>query len=566
MRRRHLWSAAIAALMTATVTACAGGGSGGTAASGSGKYGGTLHVLMNGTMTTSTDTLEPASSAAQESVDMLPLIYSPLTVYVPGTNPTQIAGDLATNGGEPSDGARTWTFHIRHGVTYSDGTQVTSYDVKYGVERSFASIFNGGTIGQSIGLAGAKNYKGPYADKNGLASIATPDASTIVFHLAAPNYAFDYTAVGPEFAGVPQAKDTGAKYAQDPVTSGPYLIKSFQGGRQLILVRNPKWNRSLVPTIKAYPDEIDYTLGLDPSVIDQRLIADNGNDQAAIQTDSTVQASDVAQVLNNPRVRSRESSIVLGANEYMLFMDVNKAPFTNKLVREAMQYAVNKQAFQTATGGPVAGGPIANQLIGAGILGYQASYDPYPAPPTGDPAKAKALLAQAGYKNGVPIQLEMPSGTAQLSNQATAIESALNTAGFKVNLKTATQDTFYTDVFTPKTVPQVEVILLGGGFNDAGQILNIYDSSLMTPSGPNYDMPQLKDPALDSLIHRAQTEPSAAAAAPLWDQVNADVMNTASVVPIINEGKIYLHGSKVNGEIVSDVYGAPSLFDISVQG
>lgn len=565
MKMKNLWTATAAALVAVTAAACGSAANGGTTPGG-GKYGGTLDVLMNGTMTTSTDTLEPATSQAQESVDMLPLIYSPLAVYVPGTHPTKIAGDLATDGGEPSDGARTWTFHLRHGITYSDGTQVTSYDVKYGVERSFAAMFGGGAVGQALNLAGGKAYKGPYEDKKGLSSIVTTDPYTIVFHLAAPNYAFSYDAVSPEFSGVPQAKDTGLKYGQHPVTSGPYEIKSFQAGRQLLLVRNPKWNRNLVPAIKAYPDEIDYTLGLDPSVIDQRLIADNGNDQYAIQTDSQVQASDVAEVLNNPRVKTRESAITLGANEYMLFMDVNKVPFTNKLVREAMQYAVNKQAFQTASGGPLAGGPIANQLIGPGILGYHASYDPYPAPPTGDPAKAKALLAQAGYPHGVAIQLEMPNGTAQLNNQATAITSALTASGFKVNLKSVSKTAFDNDVLTPKTVPEVEVILLGGGYNDAGQVLYTYDSSLMTPSGPNYDMPQLKDPALNALIHRAQAAPSAAAAAPLWDQVNTDVMNTASVVPIINESKIYLHGSKVSGEIVSDVYGAPSLLDISVAG
>jgi peptide/nickel transport system substrate-binding protein len=561
--RRYLAAAGAAGLM---LLAACGGNSSGSSASGGGKYGGTLYVLMNGTMTTSTDNLEPATSNAQESQDLMPLIMSPLTVYVPGSNPTQIAGDLATNAGEPSDGARVWTFHIRKGITYSDGTQVTSYDVKYAVERSFASTLAGGVGGALLNLVGSKNYKGPYVDKGGLASIQTPDPYTIIFHLAAPNYDFNYTTTYPLFSGVPQSKDTGTRYGQNPVTSGPYNIQSFQGGRQLILVRNPRWKLNLVPTIKAYPDEIDYELGLDPSVIDQRLITDQGNDQAAIDTDSTIQASDVAEVLNNPQVKPREALVTLGANEWMLFMNVTKAPFNNKLVREAMQYAVNKQSFQTATGGPIAGGPIARQLIGAGILGYDSSYDPYPAPATGDPAKARQLLAQAGFPHGVPVQLQMGSGTPQENNQATAIESALNAAGFKVNLQMINTDSFYQQITMPKTVPQAEVSLWGGAWNDAGQVLSMYDGSVMTPSGPNYDEPQLNDPAINNLIHRAEAAPSAQAAAPMWNQVNHMIMSNGSVVPIINEGKIYLHGSKVTGDIVSDVYGAPTLFDISVAG
>lgn len=565
--RARIAAAVAVAAVTLTAAACGSSSSGGSAASGKGKYGGTLYVLMNGTMSTANDSLEPASSNAQESVDMLPLIYSPLTIYVPGTNPTQIAGDLATNGGVASDGARVWTFHIRQGIDYAGTSQqVTSYDVKYGVERSFSSIFAGGACGTNLNLVGGSAYKGPYEDKAGLSSIQTPNASTIVFNLAAPNYDFNYQTTYPCFSGVPQSKDTGAKYGNDPVTSGPYTIGSFQPGKQLTLVRNPKWNLSLVPAIKAYPDKIVYEMGLDPSVIDQRLITDQGTDTDAIDTDSTVQASDVAEVLNNPRVSSRDATITLGANEWMLIMDVKKAPFTNQLVREAMQYAVDKQSFQTATGGPIAGGPIADNLLGPGILGYDASYDPYPAGPTGDPAKAKALLKQAGYPNGVAVQLEMPSGSAQDDNQATAIEDGLDAAGFKVTLDMVPADSFYTNITYPKSVPQVEVSLWGGDWNDGGQALSMWDGSDLTASGPNYDVSYLNEPAINSLFAKGFAEPSAAAAAPIWQQVNEMIMKSAAVVPLINEGKIYLHGSDVSGEIISDVYGAPTLFDISVNG
>lgn len=552
---------AVAAAAALALAAC-GSSSTGSSGSSTGLYGGTLHVLMHGTMTTTGDTLEPANSWSQESVDMLPLIYSPLTIYVPGSNPTQIVGDLATTGGVSSDGARVWTYHIRHGVDYSSGTQVTSYDVKYAVERSYAPQFAGGSCGPNLNLIGQASYKGPYADKSGLASIETPNASTISFHLAAPNYDFNYLTTSPCFSGVPQAKDTITKYGNNPVTSGPYEIQSFQGGKSLVLTRNPHWKRGLVPTINAYPDEIDYSLGLDPSVIDQRLITDQSSDQDAIATDSAVQASDVAQVLNNPQVKSRSSDITLGANEYMLFMNDTKAPFNNPLVRQAMQYAVNKQSFQTATGGPIAGGPIAQSLLGPGILGYSASYKPYPAPATGDPAKAKALLAQAGYQNQ-PITLTMPSGSSQNTNQATALKDALSAAGFNVKLQMVDSQAYNTEVFSEKSAPALFMMLLGGNWNDAGQVLGMYDSTMITPS-VDYDLPQIKDPALDKLIHQGQQAASATAAAPIWAKVNEALMKNASVVPIMNESKIYLHGSGVQGDVISNVYGAPTLFDISV--
>lgn len=560
MQRKSL-AVGVAGTVAALALGGCGAGSSGDTSDASAGYGGTLHVLMTGTMTSTNDTLEPANSAAQESVDMLPLIMSPLTIYVPGTNPTKIAGDLATSGGESSDGARVWTFHIRHGVKYSDGTQVSSYDVKYAVERSFAPELPGGCA-TTWNLANAENYKGPFSGKE-LSSIETPDAWTISFHLSKPNYYFNYYTTSPCTSGVPKAKDTRTKYGQNPVTSGPYKIKSFQGGKSLVLERDPQWKKGLVPAIKAYPDEIDYTLGLDPSVIDQRLVQDQGEDQAAINTDSFVQASDVAQVLNNPKVKDRSSTITLGANEYMLYMDVQKKPFDNPLVRQAMQYAVNKKAFQTATGGPIAGGPIAHSLIGPGIRGYEPDYNPYPAPDSGDPAKAKQLLAKAGY-HGEPVQLMMESGTPQRTNEATALKDSLTKAGFNVKLQMVDAQAFFNKVTTPKTMPAAFEILLGGNFNDASQVLGIYDGSLNTKTGPNYDFTYVNDPKINKLIQKGNVQSSPEAAAKIWSQVNRLLMENAAIVPIINESKIYLHGSKVHGEIISNVYGAPSLFNISV--
>ena len=79
-------------------------------------------------------------------------------------------------------------------------------------------------------------------------------------------------------------------------------------------------------------------------------------------------------------------------------------------------------------------------------------------------------------------------------------------------------------------------------------------------------MSNLNEPAINSLFAKGSAEPSAQAAAPVWEQVNEAIMKSASVVPLISEGKVYLHGSGVTGDIISDVYGAPTPFDISVQG
>ena len=560
-RIRRTGAAIAAGALALGLAGCHGDGSS-SAASGVPKAGGTLDVLMSGTELSS---LDPATSNSQASQDISPLIISPLTLEVPDSSPAKIVGDLATDAGEPSDGARVWTFHIRPGMTYSNGQQITSYDVKYSVERTFAADLQGGPGYAQQFLADDAAYQGPYVDKSGLSSITTPDSSTIVFHLNQPLYDFNFVTTTPAFSGVQQAADTGVKYGSGPMTSGPYEIASYQPGSQLVLKRNPHWTQGEVPAIKAYPNEIDFELGLDGSVIDQRLIADQGADKDAIDLDTTVQASDVANVLVNPQVKPRSITGALGGNEWMLVMNAKTAPFDNLLVRQAMEYAVDKQTFQTAAGGPLAGGPIAVNLEGPGVLGY-TPFDLYPGGATGDPAKAKQLLTQAGYPNGFSTTLEIANSNQESQNEGLVMQAALHPGRRPGEHQGTDPSTFYTEIGQPSQVPPLEISGWGANWSDPSQILGIYQGSLMTATGPNQDASQLEDPALDAMIKQADASPSQAAAVPLWSAINQKIMQEAPVVPLINFSDIYLHGSNVVGDNFDANFGTPNLLAISVSG
>ena len=300
-------------------------------------------------------------------------------------------------------------------------------------------------------------------------------------------------------------------------------------------------------------------------MIDQRLIADRGADQDAIDLDTTVQASDVANVLANPQNRTRDVTGVLGQNEWMLVMNTKSGPFKNLLVRQALEYAVDKQTFQTAAGGPVAGGPTASNLEGPNVLGY-TPFDPYPGGPTGDPAKAKQLLAQAGYPNGFSTTMEFSNSTPEAVNEGLVMQSALARVGVKLTLDPLSSSTFYANIGNPKQVPPLEISAWGANWSDPSQILGVYQGSLMTANGPNQDASQLEDPALDKLIKQADAAPSQAAAVPLWSAINQKVMADAPVVPLINFSDIYLHGSKVVGDNFDPSFGTPNLFNISIAG
>ena len=94
-------------------------------------------------------------------------------------------------------------------------------------------------------------------------AIETPDDKTIVFHLKEPFAGFDYLAQLPQTAPVPQAKDTGAKYKNHVISSGPYMFEgNFNPTSGFTLVRNPNWDAESDPNRKALPDEMTVKLNM----------------------------------------------------------------------------------------------------------------------------------------------------------------------------------------------------------------------------------------------------------------------------------------------------------------
>jgi peptide/nickel transport system substrate-binding protein len=265
-KTRTVTMTAIAITVALGATAC-GGGSGGSPST----------VTKGGTLTyyapSDFDHLDPQRTYTTQGQNIGREIYRSLTGWTqsasaPNAKPT-LVGDLATNTGVSSNGAKTWTFTIRPGVKWQDGSTVTSYDVKYGVERSFDPDLSGGPTYAQQWLANDKGYKGP--TKSGdLASIQTPNASTIVFQLNQPVSDFNEATAMETFSAVPKAHDTGATYDTHVWSDGPYELKSYVQNKELILVKNPEWSQATDPLRNQNVDEIDVKMGMDQAAIDQR--------------------------------------------------------------------------------------------------------------------------------------------------------------------------------------------------------------------------------------------------------------------------------------------------------
>ena len=146
------------------------------------------------------------------------------------------------------------------------------------MERTFAqdTISDGPQYAVQY-LVNNDNYQGPYVGNNnngnGLTSIETPDARTIIFHLKQPVADFSSTVAFPAFGPVEASRDTKDAYDNHPVSSGPYKIETYERGNLITLVRNPNWDRRTDPNRPALPDKIVNYLNIDVNTLIQRMVA-----------------------------------------------------------------------------------------------------------------------------------------------------------------------------------------------------------------------------------------------------------------------------------------------------
>jgi peptide/nickel transport system substrate-binding protein len=525
--------------------------------------GGTLAVLNQGGITH----LDPARLYTSGGGNIPSLLFRTLTTRnrQPGEAGAKPAPDLATDLGTPSDGARTWTYHLRDDVFFEDGSPITAADVKYGIERSFAPELPGGAPYLRDWLKDAASYQGPYKQPAGLTAIETPDEKTLVFKLSKPEGDFPFLATATQFAPVPKIKDKGAGYEAHPVSSGPYMVESYAPKKSLVLVRNPHWSTRSDQLRYACPDRIEVTAGLDAAVINQRLVSSAGPDANAVTTDAVVGPEQLAQLGNGGPLDQRVAKGEFPATYYLAF-DLKKKPFDDERVRQALSYAVNRTSVVNALGGSTVAGASTTFLPPQKALGYQP-YDYFPAGATGDPAKAKELLAAAGVTN-LTIELAHQNDDAegQGPKVAAAVQDALKQAGVTVKLNSIDSATYRDVTGKPSTQPGLSLQYWGADWPSGGPFLiPIFDGRQIITAGGNFNLAQYDDPAVNKEIDAINVLTDPAAAAQRWGALDAKLGRLALVVPLAHEKDVFLYGKNVKNAVPDGWRGSYDLARLSVK-
>ncbi|MFE0402248.1 ABC transporter substrate-binding protein [Streptomyces nigra] len=482
------------------------------------------------------DSFDPGNTYYAYMYNLSRLYARPLMTFKPGAGEAgnELVPDLASAPGEPSDGGKTWTYKLRPGLKYEDGTPITSKDVKYAVERSnFArDVLSLGPSYFQQFLEGGDKYKGPYKDKSdkGISSIQTPDDTTIVFKLNRAFQEFDYLVATPQTAPVPKAKDTGVDYVKKIVSSGSYKFQSYQEGKEAVLVRNENWDAKSDPLRKQYPEKIVVKLKVNAETIDQDVMSGKAIDLGG----TGVQAATQAKVVNSSDQKANTDNTYGGRLVYMA-INTKLAPFDKVECRKAVEFAVNKVSVQTALGGPIRG-DIASTVLPPDIPGYQKS-DLYATPGNkGDVAKAKDQLKACG-KTSIDTNISARSDRPAEIDAATAIIDSLKKVGINASLKQFPSGKYFTDAagvpqFNKKQNIGLHMMQWGADWPSGyGFLQQILHSDAIGESG-NTNLSQLDNKDVDSLLEKAIASQDQGERDGLYAQIDKKAMEEAALVPL----------------------------------
>jgi len=398
MLRAHRLSTSLSLGLVAIAVAAAGcssssSGSGGSSGGSTSAAGSNTLVIANAVRV---DTLDPEANSVNESIWMDQNLYSRL--LQPNATGTALLPDLASSWTVAPNGL-TYTFHLRTDAKFCNGQAVTASDVVYSVDRS--RKFSGGW---GFLLTAVK-------------TITAPNSHTVVFTLSQKHAPLLADLAMYAYSVVPQKEvsSEGSKFFQHPIGSGPFCVTAYHPDSEVDLKANPYYYGTK-PKIKEVkylivPDDNTRVLMLESKKAD---VIENPPGNLTTQIDNT-------QGLHVDLFPSTRVDFIQ--------LDEHFAPFKKQLVREAINYAINRQAIvKLAYQG--------DAIPGASFMRYKMEYydsaiKPYPY----DPAKAKKLLAEAGYPHGFSAFMITVSGDVAGQAEAVVVKSELAQVGINLSIQ-----------------------------------------------------------------------------------------------------------------------------------
>ena len=524
------------------------------------KEGGTVRVIS----TAGLNTMDPTEAYYQNTSSILTsLITRAWTQYAydEEANSMVLVPDLATDLGRPNDDFTEWTFTLKEGITYEDGTPVEPEDFVFSAARSFdREAFPEGPAFSNDYFLGGDTYKGPYTG-DGLKGFnaVTVDGMDVTYKMATPfpdmNYWGSFAAMGPIPEG---AQSDPEKYRLKPLATGPYKFDSYVPEKSLTLVRNEEWDADSDPARTAYPDSYEFDLQVDQTQLNQIMLEDSAADQATLTYDDVLDTSYDRLVADDRASVGSFPLTMFWAPDYTQITDIN--------VRKALAFAYPYEDTYLAAGDIVGVTAVPGaQLLPPGTAGRK-DFNPLPdhEPGSTDVEAAKALLEEAdavGYEISFLYSKDVPTSVASKD----AIVASLKKAGFTPKPLATTS----ADFSTLRANPDTKINVRSGGWIADWPSGGSWFPPLLKSTdveagvlGANYS--KFNEPAIDAEMKRIQTLPVDEQAA-AWGELDDTIMTDYFPIFVTSYGGVaQAHGSAIEGHFIDNTIGMPTWKNIWV--
>ena len=476
-------------------------------------------------------TLDPAIGYDWQNWSMINALFSRLVDYKPGT--TELGPALADSY-DVSDDGKIYTFKLHPGVKFTNGREVTAADVKWSIERAVNPKTQGPGAGFFHSIVGADKMTAGTADT--MDGITAVDDHTVKFTLSQPDATFlnvlalNFASVVPKEA----VEAANGDFGKHPVGSGAFTLKEWTIGQRLVFQKNPDYFVKDRPHVDSFTVEV----GQEPLVALLRL--QKG------EVDIAGDGIPPAKYLEMKKSAEFEGMIVDRQQLETSYVTLNTQvkPFDNAKVRQAVNMAINKDRIVRIINGRAT---PASQVLPPLMPGYDQSYKGY----AYDPEKAKALLAEAGLKDGFSTQI-YTSNTDPQPRITQAIQQDLAAIGVKAEIKAVANPNVIAAGGTQGQAPMVWSGGLGwiADFPDPSDFYGpILGCGSAVAGGWNWSWYCNKD--IDARGQAADAMPVPAKAEErnkAWAQIFTDIQtNDAPWIPVFNERRVVAKSKRMGG-------------------
>ena len=510
------------------LSGCGGSGHGGTTTTAvkSATAGKTFALLkiVQGTP----DYLDPGLSYLLASWQVFQDVYLGLVVKAhvscQTSNCTQILPGLATTTGTVTDGGKTYTFTLRKGLKYSNGEPVKASDFKNTIIRDFR--LNSPGIGFFSNIVGIDSCeKNPMKCKSISGIVADDSAGTVEIKLKQPQSDFLYVLSIPFTSVVPSSTPQKDTENPPPAANGPYYFASYSPGKQFVMKRNPYWQKGAIPAVPdGNPDKIVATLSNDQAQSAQ-LVASGQQDW-----DGNLLPTDRLSYYKNKY--AKQINFFTVPNTYYFFMNERTPPFDNLQARQAVNYAINRQALVNLTGG--LGVPTWNFLPPSYPQYKKLTPTPYPY----DLNKAKQLVKASGTQ-GMKVTVYTISDAATPKATGEYLQGQLKKIGWNAQIRELAGANYFTIVGNQATKAQIGFTNWFEDYPYPTDWFNILQNGENITQVHNNNYGNVDFPSINRQIdHLGHLPPSQALSASTnagWAKIDHDLMvKYASTAPFYN--------------------------------